>query len=133
MNVLITYKEISDIIEKEFMIRPRFTSVDDKTIEISYKPRVFIPTISVSLHIESICNDSICLSYNCGAPASLIIVGAVAWFDEKIPNCIEVNTSNKQINIYPQRLKQIEKVLGYVALTSISFEAEVANIELTLA
>ena len=44
-----------------------------------------------------------------------------------------MDASNKQINIYPPRLKQIAKVFGYVALTSISFEEEVANIELTLA
>ena len=43
MNAIITYKEISDFIEKEFKIRPKFTTVDDKTFEVSYKPGVFMP------------------------------------------------------------------------------------------
>ena len=133
MKAEITYTEISSFIEKECTIRTRFTSVDAKTVEISYKPSVFMPTISVTLHIETISNDLICLSYDCGVPASLIIAGAVAWLEEKIPKGIEVNTSNRHICIYPQHFKQIEKVLEYVTLTSISFEEEVANIELTLA
>ena len=37
MNAVITYKEISDFIEKEFKIRPKFTTVDEKTFEVSYK------------------------------------------------------------------------------------------------
>ena len=31
MNAVITYKEISDFIEKEFKIRPKFTTVKEKT------------------------------------------------------------------------------------------------------
>lgn len=133
MKAEITYTEISSFIEKECTIRTRFTTVDAKTVEISYKPSVFMSTISVTLHIETISNDLICLSYDCGVPASLIIAGAVAWLEEKIPKGIEVNTSNRHIYIYPQHFEQIEKVLEYVTLTSISFEEEVANIELTLA
>ena len=53
MNAVITYKEISDFIEKEFKVRPKFTTVDEKTFEVSYKPVVFMPTISVRFHIEA--------------------------------------------------------------------------------
>ena len=47
MNARIAYEEISDLIEKKFIIRPEFTSVDDKTFEVSYKPGVFMPSIAV--------------------------------------------------------------------------------------
>lgn len=43
MNAIITYKEISDFIEKEFKIRPKFTTIDEKSFEVSYKPGVFMP------------------------------------------------------------------------------------------
>ena len=116
MNAVITYKEISNLIEKEFKIRPKFTTVDDKTFEVSYKPGVFMPTISVK----------------CGTPASLMIAGVVAYLEEKIPNGIEVNTTDKRVNIYPQRFKQIEKVLEYMALSNITFEENSANVALTM-
>jgi len=130
MNVVITYKEISDFIEKKFRIRPKFTTVDDKTFEASYKPGVFMPTIAVKFHIEAMRKDVVCMSYDCGTAASLMIAGAVAYLEEKIPNGIEVNTADKRVNIYPQRFKQLEKVLEYVALSNVAFEENAMNVTL---
>ena len=132
MNAVITYKEISDFIETEFKIRPKFTTVDEKTLEVSYKPGVFMPTISVKFHIEAMRKDILCLSYECGTPASLMIAGVVAYIEEKIPSGIEVNTTDKRVNIYPQHLKQLEKVLEYVTLSNLIFEDNSANITLSM-
>ena len=132
MNTIITYKEISNFIEKEFKVRPKFTTIDGKTIEVNYKPGVFMPAIGVKLHIEAMRKDIICMSYECGTPTSLMIAGVVAYLEEKIPSGIEVNTSDKRVNIYPQRFKQIEKVMEYVALSNITFDDNSINIELTL-
>lgn len=132
MNAVITYKEISDFIEKEFKIHPKFTTVDEKTFEVSYKPGVFMPTISVKFHIEAMRKDFICMSYECGIPASLMIAGVVAYLEEKIPSGIEVNTTDKRVNIYPQRFKQIEKALEYVSLSNITFEENSVNVALTM-
>ena len=132
MNAIITYKEISDFIEKEFKIRPKFTTVDDKTFEVSYKPGVFMPTISVKFHIEAMRKDIVCMSYDCGTAASLMIAGVVAYLEEKIPSGIEVNTTDKRVNIYPQRFKQVEKALEYVALSNITFEENSVNVGLSM-
>ncbi len=132
MNAVITYREISDFIEKNFKMRPKFTTVDDKTIELSYMPNVFMPTIAVKFHIEAMRKDVICMSYDCGTAASLMIAGIVAYLEEKIPNGVEVNTTDKRVNIYPQRFKQIEKVLEYVALSNITFEGNSVNVALTM-
>jgi hypothetical protein len=132
MNAVITYKEISDFIEKEFKIRPKFTTVDERTLEVSYKPGVFMPTICVKFHIEAIRKDIVCMSYDCGTPASLMIAGVMAYLDEKIPSGIEVNTTDKRVNIYPLRFKQIEKVLEYVVLSNITFEDNSANVVLIM-
>ena len=132
MNAVITYREISDFIEKNFKMRPKFTTVDDKTIELSYMPNVFMPTIAVKFHIEAMRKDVVCMSYDCGTAASLMIAGIVAYLEEKIPNGVEVNTTDKRVNIYPQRFKQIEKVLEYVALSNITFEGNSVNVALTM-
>ena len=91
-----------------------------------------MPTISVKFHIEAMRKDIVCLSYECGTPASLMIAGVVAYLEEKIPSGIEVNTTDKRVNIYPQRFRQIEKVQEYVALSNITFEENSANIALTM-
>lgn len=132
MNAVITYKELSDFIEKEFKIRPKFTTVDDKTFEVNYKPSVFMPTISVKFHIKAMRKDIVCLSYECGSPVSLMIASVVAYLEEKIPSGIEVNTTDKHVNIYPQRFKQLEKALEYVALSNITFEENSMNIAISI-
>lgn len=132
MNAVITYKEISGLIEKEFKMRSKFTTVDEKTFEVSYRPGVFIPAISVQFHIEAMRKDIICMSYECGTAASLMIAGMVAYLEEKIPSGISVETTDKRINIYLQRFKQIEKMMEYVELSNITFEGNSANVALTM-
>ena len=132
MNLTITYNELSDLINDMTGIRTRFTAVDEKRFEVSYKPGVFMLTISVKFHIEEMRKDIVCLSYECGTPASLMITGVVTYLEEKIPSGIKVNTTDKRVNIYPQRFKQIEKALEYMALSNITFEENSANIELTI-
>ena len=133
MNVIIRYNELSELINNMVGIHPEFTTVDEKTFEVSYKPGVFMPTISVKFHIEAMRKDIVCLSYECGTPASLMIAGVVAYLEEKIPSGIEVNTTDKRMNIYPQRFKQLEKVLEYVVLSNITFEDNSAKVALTMA
>ncbi len=132
MNAIITYNEISDFIKRTLKIRPMFTAVDEKTVEVSYNPSVFILEIAVKFHIEAMRKDVVCMSYDCGTAASLMIAGAVAYLEEKIPSGLEVNTTDKRVNIYPQRFKQLEKVLEYVALSDIAFEENAVNITLSM-
>ena len=91
-----------------------------------------MPIISVKFHIEAMRKDIVCLSYECGTAASLMIAGFVAYLEEKIPSGIEVNTTDKRVNIYPQRFKQIENVWEYVALSNITFEENSANVALIM-
>lgn len=132
MNAVITYNEISDFIQKEFKIRPKFTTINEKTVEVSYKPGVFMPAISVNIKIEAMRRDIVCISYECGTAASLMIAGIVAYLEETIPSGIEVSTTDKRVNIYPQRFKQVEKALEYVALSNLTFEDNAINIGLSM-
>lgn len=132
MTAVITYKEISTFISKEFMICPVFTTVDDKTIEVSYNPCAFMPAISVKLRIQEIGNDFVCISYECGIPASLMISGVVSYFEKIIPSGVEVDTSNNCINIYIQRFTQFENVLKYVSLSNITFDVNSIKVALTI-
>ena len=91
-----------------------------------------MPTIGVKFHIEAMRKDIVCMSYDCGTAASLMIAGVVAYLEEKIPSGIEVITTDKRVNIYPQRFKQVEKALEYVALSNITFEESSVNVGLSM-
>ena len=132
MDITISYNEISCFIEKKFKICQKFTTVDEKTLEVSYKRRMFMPNISVKFHIGAMRNDIICMSYDCGKPASLMIAGIVAYLEEKIPSGIEVNTADKRINVYPLRFERLENVCEHVSLANIAFQENSIKIELTV-
>ena len=132
MNILITYKEISDFIEQKFKIRPLFSSIDRKTLNVSYKPMAFMPSIDIKFVIDEISDDSVSISYDCGAAAALMIAGVVTYLKENIPNGIDVNTTNRKVKIYPQQIEQVEKALEYVALSDIVFDDDSINIVLHL-
>lgn len=132
MNVLITYKEISDFIEQKFKIRPLFSSIDRRTLNVSYKPMAFMPSIDIKFVIDEISDDSVSISYDCGAAAALMIAGVVTYLNENIPNGMDVNTTNRKVKIYPQQIEQVEKALEYVALSDITFDENNINIALLL-
>lgn len=132
MNVIITYKEISDFIEQKFKIRPLFSSIDRRTLNVSYKPMAFMPSIDIKFVIDEISDDSVSISYNCGAAAALMIAGVVTYLKENIPNGVDVNTTDRKVKIYPQQIEQVEKALEYVALSDITFDENSINIALLL-
>lgn len=132
MDIIVFYNEISNFIGKKFKICPRLTTVDEKTFEVSYKPGMFMPTVSVKFHIDAMRKDIVSMSYDCGKPASLMIAGIVAYLEEKIPSGIEVNTADKRINVYPLRFERLENVCEHVSLTNIAFQENSIIIELTV-
>lgn len=132
MNAVITYNEISSFVEKQYKIRPVLNTIDSQTVEVSYKPGALLPSIGVKLRIDDVVDDTVHLSYDCGAAASLMIAGIVAYLEQKLPNGIEVNTTDKRIVVSPQKFKELEKVLEHVALNTIRFEDDSVNLALMM-
>lgn len=130
MNILISYKEIIDQVAKKFIVIPVLQTIDEKTVEVSYKPARFIPNISVRFHIEATRNDLICMTYDCAPATAVIVSGLVARFENKIPSQFEINIAEKRVNIYPQRFEKLEKVLEYVSLSDLIFEQDAVNVKL---
>lgn len=130
MNVQITYKEIGDLIAGKYNVRPVFKTVDAKTVEVSYKPAGFIPNICVRFHIEAMRRDIVCMTYDCAPATALIIGGIVAHFEKAVPSGLEINVTDKRINVHLQRFEQIEKALDYVSLSNITFEEDAMNVAL---
>ena len=132
MNVQITYKEISELIAGKFKVTPVIKAVDAKTVEVSYKPARFFPNICVRFHIEAMRRDIVCMTYDCALATTLIIGGIVAHLEKAVPSGLEINTTDKRVNVYLQRFEQIEKALEHVSPSNITFEEDAMNVALTI-
>ena len=132
MNVQITYKEISELIAGKYNVSPVFKTVDAKTVEVSYKPARFFPNICVRFHIEAMRRDIVCMTYDCALATALIISGIVAHLEKAVPSGLEINTTDKRVNVYLQRFEQIEEALEHVSLSNITFEEDALNVALTI-
>lgn len=132
MNAIVTYEEISNLIERKFKVCPTITVIDEKTVQVSYKPGLFMPVIGVKFRIENLHNDTVYLSYDCGKAASLVIAGIVAYFDKKIPNGIEVDAIAKRITIIPHNIDKLKQVLTYVSLKDVTFDYQSVNLTLSV-
>jgi len=130
MNAVIYYHEISNYIENKVKIRPNFICVDNKTLEISYKPGI-LPSIILNLHVESINKDVVCITYNCNTAASLMIAGVVKYLEEKIPSSVEINPKDKCIQVNLNQINKADKILEHISNFDLSFEKEHLIVELS--
>ena len=76
--------------------------------------------MSIRIRIDGCRKDVVCLSYECSAPMAMIISGAVGHLVSKIPQGIDVNTTDKRVVIYLEQVEVLEKPLSYVELETIS-------------
>ena len=89
MKVSVYYEEVSNYVEKHYLVRPSIKQVDDKTLSIEYTPHKFIPAISVAVRIEAMRKDVICMSYECSKAISLLISGAIAISKRRFPKALK--------------------------------------------
>ncbi|MCD8294478.1 MAG: hypothetical protein LUE27_04410 [Clostridia bacterium] len=118
--------------ERRFIVRPVLKGVDENTIEIEYKPKKFLPKMSIRLHLEGCRQDVICVSYECSMPMAMIIAGTVAHLEDKIPAGIEIKSTEKRINLYVEQIEALQKILAYVSLKGISFMDDHVQLSLSL-
>ena len=83
-------------------------------------------------HIEAMRRDIVCMTYDCAPATALIIGGIVAHIEKAVPSGLEINTTDKRVNVYLQRFEQIEEALEHVSLSNITFEEDALNVALTI-
>ena len=120
MKVELSYEEITNYVERNFFIRPQLVYIDERTVGIEYKPSRFLPAMSIRIRIDGCRKDVVCFSYECSAPMALIISGAVGHLGNKIPQGIDVNTTDKRVVIYLEQVEILEKPLSYVELETVA-------------
>lgn len=113
MKVGLNFEEISGYVKEHYGICPQLKKVDGKTLEVSYAPGRFIPAIKLVAKIEAVRKDVVCMSYDCSKAVGLIVSGLVCHLEGKMPEGIEINTEDKRINLFLERINEIDKVMTY--------------------
>lgn len=132
MKATISYTEMSGWAGKRFHKAPVLKRVDEKSLEVSFKPGRFIPTVKVTFKIEAMRKDVVCLSYDCSTAVSLLIRGVVEHLQNKMPHGIEVKPDDKRVNVYLDRIDKLKNALDYVAPTDLTFTDEEVCLSFTL-
>ena len=105
---------------------------DGKTLAVRYKPGRILPALEVGLHVDAVHEEEVELSYNCSVAMGLLIAGAVAYLQERIPSGVDVDTARKYIRVDLGGVEQLKKFVTKMSLTDITFEKEAVNVELKL-
>ena len=129
MNVKIKFEELANFVESVYLVRPQFLHVDNKTFEVTCKPGIFLPPMTIKLTIEAVRKDVVCMSYVCSQAVSVLIANTLEYFGDNKPHGFEVQTDDKRINLYLEHIDKIEKVVEHVQLSGI--EIHEGEVELT--
>lgn len=132
MNITLSFDELSDYLAKKYKVRPDFSFVNEKTIDIAYKPNRFIPAAHLQMRMESVSNESIILSYECSAPMALLIARAIGHLENKIPAGISVNADKKTIHIQPLKIDPLKKPLSYINLKGVVITKDSAQLSVSV-
>lgn len=134
MNIQLTFNEILGYMEDKFHVRPIVEVVDDQTLSVSYKISRFLPTISVDIHIDSVSEDLIRLSYDCSSIVNGLLSGVVGFVQDRIPReQFEISTDNKTVLVHLDKVEQLRKVLDVVVPTDITFYSDSIVLSMDLA
>lgn len=133
MNVQLTYNEILGYVEEKFHVRPTVEVLDTKTIRISYKMGLFVPAINVDLHVDSVSNEIVVLSYKCSDIVNGLLKGVIGFMEQKIPkHKVEILTDTRRIKIHLDAFEELDKVLAVVEPTDITFNNDAVVLDMTL-
>lgn len=81
-----------------------------------------MPGISINVHIESVTEETIILSYGCSQGTKLLIKGILAFLKEQLKeNNLTIDDEHNCVLIHIKNIEPVQKALEYVSLTDIMF------------
>ena len=120
MKIYLSYEEVTTYVKSHYKVAPLLKRIDDKTIEVAFKPAKFLPAaISIQIKVEDVKDDVLCIAYKSGTAASLIIEKAIDKVGGKIPNGIEISTQDRRITLYLSQIEKTKKVMEHIRLENV--------------
>ena len=93
-----------------------------------------MPTINVDIHVDSVSEELIALSYDCSSIVNGLLSGVVGFIQERIPReQIEFSTDNKKVLVHLDKVEKLRKVLDVVVPTDITFYSDSVVLSMDLA
>ena len=136
MQVYVTYKEILDFVKEKYNKDLSIERVDDKQLCITYQKELFIGSIKADalLAVNKVSSKSIEMSYSFpNAILGNVFDLAIKFIQDKLPeNQIEIDKDNKTINVHPNKIERLKKVLTYIEPTDMSFTDNRIAVDLLL-
>ena len=139
MNISISYNELHEYVARNYGKDATVSFVDDKTVRITYRQKVLITSIPLSLNLKvmGITDASVTLQYNGGAGIDMIIAGVLQLMQEKLLemfNAAEAVSVEKEhrIKIDFRRIEKAKTVFDKIALQDINFSESGVMAEIAL-
>ena len=130
MKINLSYEEVTTYVKSHYKVAPLLKRIDDKTIEVAYKPAKFLPAISIQFKVEDVKDDVLCIAYESVTAASLIIEKAIDKVEGKIPNGIEISMQDRRITLYFSQIEKTKKVMEHIKLENVYVNED--GLELTV-
>lgn len=132
MNVIVFFEEMLKYVWRYYFIRLQLKCVDDKTIEVRYCPGTFIPPVTLTLHIDAMRNNVVYMSYKCSTAVNMLILGALRHIGNNLPKCVEIDASERRINIYIERIDELKPILNYAQPEEMRFNMDGVELDVSL-
>lgn len=133
MNLQLTHIEILDYVKSNFHVEPTVEAIDNKTLRITYKMNMFVPSINVDLHMDSVSKETFAISYECSSIVNGLLKGVIGFIEQKIPKSqVEILPDEKRMLIHLDAFKELNKVLAVVEPTDITFNNDAVVLNMTL-
>ena len=123
MNITLTFAELSKYISDHYGKTLTFGRVSEKEVCVSYSQKMFFKTIQVpvSITIDEVKAEAICVTYNGGFGIDMMIAGALSFMKAKLPELANVIVAKEghQLSIELSQLPQTKALVENVRLNEI--------------
>lgn len=128
MKAIISYKEISEYIAKQYGREVSLSKVADNEVNASVSQKVFIKTVRIGLNlkVEEVGPESVVLSYNGGFGIDLMVSGLMTFLKSKLPELSRIVTSEEdhRIRVNLANIDKARPVLERVTPQAIAFSED---------
>lgn len=121
MIVSLTYNEIVSYVKEKYNKTIELAQVDRKNIVVSCKWKPLFPEIKITLHVDSINNNIIYLSYDCNTALQIVLGDVILFLEDNIPYGIVLNVEQKRVKVYLDQIAGLQKALEHVSLSDVFF------------
>ncbi|MDE6339596.1 MAG: hypothetical protein K2K97_07410 [Muribaculaceae bacterium] len=135
MEVFVSYDELHDYIGRHYDKDVSFAKAGEQEIRVTLVQSLLVVNkkISEDLHIDSVSEDSVSVSYKGGLVKGLVISAAIGYIRGKSADLNEAMTTEdgNRVNICLSKIEKLRSALDKIELRAISVEE--AGIRITLA